>query len=52
MTMVPFVIIEYHCFWTFHKKSKELFEEYDYKTILAQSLMTYFTYLKEKSVLR
>lgn len=50
MTMVPFVIIV-SFFWASYKKSKELFEEYDYKTILAQSLMTYFTYLKEKSVL-
>ena len=50
MTMVPFVIIV-SFFWTSYKKSKELFEEYDYKTILAQSLMTYFTYLKEKSML-
>lgn len=50
MTMVPFVIIV-SFFWASYKKAKELFEEYDYKTILAQSLMTYFTYLKEKSML-
>lgn len=50
MTMLPFIIIV-SFFWASYKKAKELFEEYDYKTILAQSLMTYFTYLKEKSML-
>jgi hypothetical protein len=50
ITMVPFVLIV-SFFWTAYRKAKELFEEYDYKTILAQSLMTHFTYLKENSVL-
>lgn len=50
MTMIPFILIVLF-FWNSYKKSKELFEEYDYKTILAQSLMTHFTYLKDNSVL-
>ena len=50
MTLVPFVLLVAF-FWSSYKKSKELFEEYDYKTILAQSLMTHFTYLKNNSVL-
>ncbi len=50
MTMIPFILIVLF-FWNSYKKSKELFEEYDYKTILAQSLMTHFTYLKNNSVL-
>lgn len=49
-TMIPFVLVV-SFFWTAYRKAKELFEEYDYKTILAQSLMTHFTYLKENAVL-